>query len=302
MFTIKRRTWWNSARRGLAYGLVFFILAGLYIWVGDQYVEWMARDVADATRMQTLKGLGFMALSGLAIALVEGINHYRNQKRHQRMLEADRRSLAGVMASSVAHDINNMLTTALLEAEMVESGVASPGTASHLKKSLMEIARLTRNLRDFGKDQLSVQLEPQDLGGIVADAVAHTRKHPNLRGSVLESELQPELQVPCEASQIHQMVVNLLLNSAEAAEFPRIRVGLFRRNDRAVLKIEDNGPGIPERMREQIFEPFFTTKDKGTGLGLASVKAAVGLHNGEIALRTSEWGGACFEISLPLAS
>lgn len=264
------------------------------------WVQWMARDVAEATRMQTYKGLGFMGLSALSIALIEGISHYRRQKRQQCMLAADRRSVAGIMASSVAHDINNLLTTALLEAEMLERGIAGPESGTHLKESLREISSLTRRLRDYGKDQLSVELEARDLATVVSAAVAITRKHPGLRHARIETEMQSGLIVYCESSQIHQMVLNLMLNSAEASERARIRVRLFRKKDRAVLQVEDDGPGIPEKMRGQIFEPFHTTKPKGTGLGLASVKAGVSLHNGEITYKESEWGGACFVISLPL--
>jgi len=296
----KKITWWASVRRGFLFGFAFFVVTAAYIWWGDLWVQWMARDVAEATRMQTYKGLGFMGLSALSIALVEGINHHRRQKRQQCMLAADRRSVAGVMASSVAHDINNMLTSALLEAELLERGMAGPQAGSHLKKSLLEIASLTRRLRDFGKDQLSVELESRDLATVVSEAVTITRKHPGLRHARVETDLQSGLIVSSESSQIHQIVLNLMLNSAEASERARIRVRLYRDKDRAVLQVEDDGPGIPERMRGQIFEPFHTTKAKGTGLGLASVKAGVSLHNGEITYKASEWGGACFVISLPM--
>lgn len=300
MLPFRKISWWASVRRGFLFGSVFFVVTAAYIWWGDMWVQWMAKDVAEATRMQTYKGLGFMGLSALGIALVEGISHHRRQKRQQCMLAADRRSVAGVMASSVAHDINNLLTSALLEAELLERGMAGPQSGSHLKESLMEIASLTRRLRDFGKDQLSVELVPRDLAAVVSAALAITRKHPGLRHADMETDLQTGLVVPCESSQIHQIVLNLVLNSAEASEKARIRVRLFRKKDRAVLQVEDDGPGIPERMRGQIFEPFHTTKAKGTGLGLASVKAGVSLHNGEITYKASEWGGACFVVSLPL--
>jgi signal transduction histidine kinase len=300
VFQLAKSSWSRSAFRGLFFGSVFFLLTAAYILLGDRMVEWLARDVAEASRMQTFKGLAFMAISALTIALVVGVSHYRQRRRHLRMLEADRRSMAGVMSSSVAHDINNMLTSALLEAEMIQGGMSGDSSAGNLKKSLLEISRLTRNLRDFGKDQLSVQLDPLDLSIVVGEAMAICHKHPCLRSASVEEELQPGLIAPCQATQIQQMVLNLLLNSAEASEQPRIRVRLFRSQGKAELRVEDNGPGVPDNARETIFEPFYTTKEKGTGLGLASVKAAVAVHNGTINYQKSEWGGACFIIRLPL--
>ncbi|MDX6766222.1 MAG: HAMP domain-containing sensor histidine kinase [Candidatus Methylacidiphilales bacterium] len=302
MFSLARITWWHSARRGLIYGLIFFIITAGYIILGDRLVETLARSQEEAAFYQTVKGLGFMAVASLCVGLVEGIGHYRRTRHQQLLLSTDRRSLAGVMASSVAHDINNMLTSALLEAEMLEGGMARPEAAGNIKKSLQEIARLVRGLRDFGKDQLAVQLVQQDLAEVVQEAVTITRKHPALKKARIETDLTSGLTGPCEKTLLQQLVVNLLLNAAETGDDVAIRVRLSRENGHALLMVEDNGPGIPEKVAARVFEPFYTTKSNGTGLGLTSVRAAVVLHHGRISQKKSELGGAGFRIQLPLAT
>ncbi|HEX9291931.1 MAG TPA: sensor histidine kinase, partial [Anaeromyxobacteraceae bacterium] len=97
---------------------------------------------------------------------------------------------------------------------------------------------------------------------------------------------------------------NLVRNAIEASRPNRARVhlGVARGRDRAVLTVADEGPGIPEDVRERIFDPYFTTRHEGTGLGLAIVKKIVLQHGGEIAAGARPGGGASFAIALPLAT
>ena len=97
--------------------------------------------------------------------------------------------------------------------------------------------------------------------------------------------------------------MNLVSNAAQAfdAQGGRIRISAKREDDRARIRVEDDGPGIPEAHREAIFEAFFSTKGPGvgTGLGLSIVKRIVEDHGGTIAAGVAEIGGAAFEIVLP---
>jgi two-component system sensor histidine kinase FlrB len=97
------------------------------------------------------------------------------------------------------------------------------------------------------------------------------------------------------------MIQNAADALAEAAvEEPKINVSLTRDRDFFVLDVEDNGPGIPEHLREVIFDPYFTTKHAGTGLGLAIVKKIAIEHGGMVTAGRGRLGGARLRLTLPV--
>jgi two-component system nitrogen regulation sensor histidine kinase NtrY len=98
-----------------------------------------------------------------------------------------------------------------------------------------------------------------------------------------------------------QVLINLLRNAAEAArghsERPRVTLSFHRtRTGRTQIEVEDNGPGVPDALRQDIFLPFFTTKAKGTGVGLSLARQVVLAHRGSINVVEGEQGGALFRI------
>jgi signal transduction histidine kinase len=116
-------------------------------------------------------------------------------------------------------------------------------------------------------------------------------------------------EVPCVATEIEQVVLNLLRNAAQAmtetmgARAPEIVLTTRRHLDKALISIADNGPGIPADLRSRVFEPFFTTKDVGigTGLGLSvSYFIITSHHGGELSVESESDHGTRFTISLPL--
>ncbi|PJZ61152.1 sensor histidine kinase, partial [Leptospira adleri] len=95
---------------------------------------------------------------------------------------------------------------------------------------------------------------------------------------------------------------NLIQNAIQALKGDgKIEISVFPSGDRVVVQIEDNGPGIPQKIQDRIWDPFFTTKDQGegTGLGLGIVKGIVEKHKGKISL-TSVPGKTIFRVELPL--
>lgn len=149
------------------------------------------------------------------------------------------------------------------------------------------------------------------LNDIVRNAVTVTRNEWK-RHAELELELQQDLPpVPGWGGELGQVLVNLLLNAAQAAEetaadmprqVGRIRISTRATQDFAEVTVADSGPGVPEDSRDKIFDPFYTTKDvgKGSGQGLAIVYAiVVEQHQGSLEVGDSELGGALFTLRLP---
>ncbi|MEJ2041253.1 MAG: ATP-binding protein, partial [Desulfosarcinaceae bacterium] len=129
----------------------------------------------------------------------------------------------------------------------------------------------------------------------------------------IERRYDPDMpQVPCAATEIEQVVLNLLRNAAQAMvehgacrESPAITLRLYKNDKMAVIEVQDNGPGLSEQAMKRVFEPFYTTKDVGvgTGLGLSvSYFIVTNNHNGTMEVRSEPGRGANFIVCLPLAA
>ncbi len=123
-------------------------------------------------------------------------------------------------------------------------------------------------------------------------------------GVSLHTDVEPEsLMLDADPDLLCQVLINLLRNGAEAAgghsETPGVRLSFSRAAGRRVrIEVGDNGPGVPEVLRQDVFLPFFTTKAKGTGVGLSLARQVILAHGGSIALAESDGGGALFRILL----
>ncbi len=171
---------------------------------------------------------------------------------------------------------------------------------------LRETERLNLLVSDFlayGRPP-APQFEDTDLREIINDAVRL------LRNTSLGPEVQLSTELPGERailsvdrSQLHQILVNLVKNAAEALDGKgNITISLGRSqsdsNGETVLVVSDNGPGIPQEVLPRIFEPFITSKVKGTGLGLAIVYQLVQIHKGTVDIQTHEGQGTTVSIRL----
>jgi two-component system NtrC family sensor kinase len=126
----------------------------------------------------------------------------------------------------------------------------------------------------------------------------------------VERQLADDLpRLSCDGSQIQQVLLNLIINAAEAVQHREdarvtVRTLLDEAAREIILEVEDNGEGISPDLVGRIFDPFFTTKEegKGVGLGLAVVYGIVQAHRGDIDVRTVEGAGTTFVVHLPLES
>jgi two-component system, NtrC family, sensor kinase len=241
------------------------------------------------------------------------------QQAQRRLLQADRLASLGQLAASVAHEINNPLSgvlnfSALMGRILKEDGVPRervPEFRGYLDRVTEQTARAGRIVSDllaFSR-RSKPQRAPADLNALVRGTVAlvsHKLKLLNVAVTLQLDEALPP--IPCDASQVQQVVLNLVMNGAEATR-PHgsgrllVRTSRAVEKESAVLGVEDDGEGIPKETLDRVFDPFYTTKDdgKGVGLGLAVVYGIVESHGGHIEVRTSVGQGTTFEVTLPLA-
>jgi two-component system NtrC family sensor kinase len=240
------------------------------------------------------------------------------QQAQRHLLKADRLASLGQLAASVAHEINNPLSgvlnyAALMGRILKVDGVPRDRVAEfrgHLDRVSEQTARAGRIVSDllaFSR-RAKPQRAPSDLNAIVratVGLVSHKLKLLNVEASLQLDQALPHLS--CDASQMQQVVLNLVMNAAEATRgrgSGRVAVLTLPSEDgeSAVLEVTDDGEGIPKETLDRIFDPFFTTKDdgKGVGLGLAVVYGIVESHGGHIEVQTAPGRGTTFQVTLPL--
>jgi two-component system NtrC family sensor kinase len=172
--------------------------------------------------------------------------------------------------------------------------------------SANEAAKLVRQLLQLSRPA-ALEMAPCDLGSLVADAGGMLSYRMRKTGTALGIEI-PDVPLPimADASQIKQMLLNLMMNATDAMEHaPTRELRIHVREDmgQAVLEVADSGHGIKAEHLSRVFDPFFTTKpvNRGTGLGLAVCLSIVRQHKGKIAVDSTVGVGTRFRISLPLA-
>ena len=142
-----------------------------------------------------------------------------------------------------------------------------------------------------------------NLNTTVEHAVMLARQQVLSKPIKIEFHRAPELpEVEHDSDQMHQVLLNLLLNAVQAIEGPGVvRVEIGFRDDCATVTVSDTGRGIPEPQLAQIFRPFYTTKGNGTGLGLSLARRIVEEHHGRIDVTSAVGKGSQFEVLLPLS-
>jgi two-component system NtrC family sensor kinase len=236
----------------------------------------------------------------------------------QKLIQSDRMASLGQLAASVAHEINNPISgvlnlSMLMERILKDDGIP-PGRVADFRKYLASVSEETARVGRIVSDLLSFSRRstPRRANADLNRIVEHTLSLISHKLQLANVDLRVRLgqglpEVACDGSQIQQVVINLVMNAAEATPAwgrVELRTKLAEPADALVLEVEDSGAGIPEENLSRIFDPFFTTKEvgKGVGLGLAVVYGIVEAHGGNISVESTVGEGTTFTVSLPLQS
>jgi len=255
---------------------------------------------------------------------------YRALKESEaHLVRSSRLAAIGEIAAGIAHEVNNPAASTLTNLELLHGDlrkladeVRKPDrTVSSLVaamelfcnearesvrdslEGIQRIAFIVKGLRGFARidgddvDSLDINEVVHTAGNLVRHQIRHVAR--------LEFDLQADERLPASRGRLIQVVLNLLLNSAQAIEEgggSLVVVSTSSTRDGILLRVEDDGPGVPPEIAQRVFDPFFTTKgaDRGTGLGLSVCADIVHRHRGTFRLCKGKLSGACFEAFIPL--
>ena len=247
---------------------------------------------------------------GLVREWFVGMQDVTERKRLQgELIQAEKVTAVGSLIAGIAHELNNPLTVVLgFSEDLLRKSIPQPirDDIRQIRHSGSRCRDIVRGLLLFVRRQ-SVALRKVALNRAVEEALAFL-EYRIVKGEDIRLEVDLDRDSPQVAADFHrvqQVVINLLSNAAEALSGrsgPRIiRLRTRRLPGRAVLEVEDTGPGVPQEHRAKLFQPFFTTKpkDKGTGLGLSISARIVGEFGGELSYDAAPEGGARFIASFP---
>ncbi len=225
----------------------------------------------------------------------------------QELARAERLVGIGLLASGVAHEINNPLAIIRGNAELLQMAAGRQGEQHDEQDTIIRqvgrIERIVRNLLTFsrsGTKQLST-INLVNLLDSILDQVGH--QIPLEDHSIVRDFLGREIAIEGDEDQLRQVFTNLIVNGLQAMEgrgILTVDAALDENVQHVNVKVVDTGPGINPEYREKLFTPFFSTKSGGTGLGLAISYGIVKDHGGEIRVSGEQGEGAVFVVSLPV--
>ena len=215
----------------------------------------------------------------------------------------------GEAVAKINHDLRNMLSSAQIASERLAM-LGDPRVTQalpRLERALDRAITLASDVLNYGK---SAEAAPQVTTAPLLPALAAAAEDAGLsqEGVRLETGIGPKEQVTADPDQLHRILVNLLRNAREAIEAAdkpqpgRVTASYERRGDDSVIRLSDNGPGVPERAIPALFKPFAgSARAGGAGLGLAISRELAQAHGGDLVLIGTGPHGATFELTLPVA-
>lgn len=241
---------------------------------------------------------------GFPNVIVLGMDITRLKSLEQQVIQSEKLAALGSLTAGIAHELNSPLTTITADAEslapQVEEGQKEK--VSRILEAVERIRVLARDLTAYARFDPEVR-EWVDLNNLIKQALIILHYEVRKGNFTLELSLSDEdLRVFGNASNLEQVVINLILNAIHAMRerrgFIRVYTSLLP-DGKIQLRVDDEGMGIPPEDLGRIFDPFFSTKDGGTGLGLSNVLRIVDEYQGQIRVQSTPGSGSSFQILFP---
>ncbi|MBW1803067.1 MAG: histidine kinase [Deltaproteobacteria bacterium] len=252
------------------------------------------------------------ALGRSVHGLIEDIDqtHSELQKSRETLLQAEKMALVGKLAAGMAHSIRNPLTSVKMRVFSLNRTLYLSASQKEdfevISEEIRHIDNTVQNFLEFSRPpKLKMQkISPSEVVDLTLQLLRHRLESYDVEIKLNRTHPLPEVQADPE--QLKEVLVNIIVNSCEAMEGS----GFIEIHEEetvaepmgrvAVIRLEDNGPGIPESLMDKVFQPFFSTKEEGTGLGLSIASRIVEEHGGSLDLISREGDGTTFVITMPV--
>ena len=230
------------------------------------------------------------------------------------LLQAQRLSSVGALASSVAHEFNNILTTIINYSKMAQrpsiDETARNQCLEKILKGGQRAATIIASMLGFARNN-STQMELTDIVGLLEEVLVLTDKDLSKHRVQVEKKYEGRPEAWVVPGQLEQVLLNLIINARQAMpRGGRLRIDVRENSvtQMVEIRVADTGTGIPVERLPLIFEPFYTTKEPdenghgGTGLGLSVCRQIIEQHHGRIRVESVVGKGSTFTLKLPLKS
>ncbi len=244
--------------------------------------------------------------------LIEDIDHSQSEleKSQKVLLHAEKMALVGKLAAGTAHSIRNPLTSVKMRlfslSRSLELDMHQKEDFEVISGEISHVDTIVENLLEFSKPPRLRKrpICPSDVIDMAIKLLRHRLESYGVTIRVNRKGVLPNIEADPE--QLKEVLLNIILNACEAMKgggsiVIHEKQGFLKAlGELALIRVNDNGPGIPKSIQDEIFQPFFTTKEEGTGLGLSIASRIVEQHEGFLDLISKEGEGTTFEIVLPV--
>jgi len=245
---------------------------------------------------------------GNLLSVIEYMKDITEEQRLQeQLIQSEKLAGIGILASGVAHEINNPLSGIIGMAEVALEEEDISKSRSYLMDIMScaeRIAEIVRGLKSYSRAAKKEDLGPVDLNEVLEESLKMVRLAIKTTSVEVIKKFQPIEKIQANIGEIQQVFTNLITNAFQAMDGNGGRLVLSTRSlkDSVEAKVSDSGNGIPQKYINQIFDPFFTTKNpgEGTGLGLNIVYRIVTKYEGTIDVESKEQVGTTFKIKFPI--
>lgn len=237
------------------------------------------------------------------------------QEMHERLIKSDRLALKREINSQVGQEVQNLVHLALLENESVlkriqRININQPIDAETLEQLIQKLVIASDSIRKIQRysqalvssTRFEASKKPGDINRTIRNVISYLKKTNKFKNATFELNLDKIPQVEYDYEQIEQVIINLVNNSVDKKPDCHIRISTFhdQDNNQVIVKMNDNGPGIPPEIQRQLFLQRINTGIEGKGYGLLIAKKIIDNHNGKIYCVSEVGKGATFYFSLPI--
>jgi len=245
---------------------------------------------------------------GKLLSVIEYVKDVTQEQRLQeQLIQSEKLAGIGVLASGVAHEINNPLSGIIGMAEIALEEEDPSKKESYLTDILecgQRINEIVKGLRSYSRAAKKEEFGPVDLNGVLEESLKMVQLAIKANSVEVIKEFQASEKIQANLGEVQQVFTNLITNAFQAMDGKGGKLILSTRalEDFIEVKVSDNGTGIPQKYLNQIFDAFFTTKNpgEGTGLGLNIVYRIVSKYEGTIDVDSKERMGTTFTIKFPI--